>query len=112
MRRSELPSQFSGNGHNENSDLSPRDRQLFVLKATRAPVPDIDRAKEILQTVKESLGAFGMSSKNRKRLIQGLETGLYGGNAREQASASDNLQDIAQNYSAAKEIFPGNKRVR
>ncbi|OGH19559.1 MAG: hypothetical protein A3D74_02620 [Candidatus Levybacteria bacterium RIFCSPHIGHO2_02_FULL_37_13] len=109
MTREMQSSQIVGNGLNEYS-VSPRDRKLFVDNVTKAPAPDIDRANEILPIVGRSYGVLGVSSKDRKRMLQEWETKLYGGTAKEQTRASNGLQSIEQTHNAL--ILPVNKRIR
>lgn len=100
MLKAELPSQFSRNGHAEQYDLSPKDRRLFVNKATKSPVPDIDAAKTMLPRVEEFYKELGVPPSDRKRQAQVLETMLFKGTAKQQIRASDSLLSLSNAYEA------------
>jgi hypothetical protein len=113
MRRAEIqPTQSGTSALGKHYRLSERERRLFVNSVAESPVPDIDKANDILTRVPKIYGFLGVNSNNRRDAYRGFEDRLYGGTAEQQAEASHDLQSIENAHGALTEIFPGNKRVR
>ena len=112
MTRVEQSPQFASNGHGKDHGLSSKDIRRFVNTVTNSPVPDIDRANEILGRVPAYYEGLGVPPKDRKRIARDLEARLHGGTAEDQVRVSQTLLSIEQTHNALKGTFPNRRRLR
>jgi len=96
MTRAEFPSQFASNGNGDPNGLSLKERKLFVDKVTKSPVPDIDRAQEILPQTRDLYQRLGVPPKDAAKWSKQLEHTLFEGTAPQQAAASGALASLFQ----------------